>query len=125
MISSFPYKLDNTVLPFPDSPPEMGYSEVENTSVSETGKDIVQSTRIGKLSMTFTYQLPGGWMNIFDTIYNANDVIEVSMPNSTGTAYEKRNMRMRKYSKTLVKGSETLADVTAGVWRFKFTLIEM
>lgn len=125
MISSFPYKLNTTILPFPDNPPEMQYLDVENVSVSETGKDIVQTTRIGKLSMAFTYQLPGSWTTTFETFYTANNVIEVSIPNAAGTAYVKKNMRMRKYSKKLVHGSENLSDVTAGVWQYKFTLIEM
>ena len=121
---NFPYKLDNTVLPFPDNPPEEKYDNIENVKVSETGKDIVQVTRKGKLTLGFTYQLPASWIKTFEDYALSNDLITVSLPNATATAYQTKTMRMENYSKKIVKGSERLTDV-AGVWQFKFDLIEM
>lgn len=121
---NYPYKLDTTVLPFPDSPPEEKYSNVETVNISETGNDIVQSVRKGKLSLSFTYQLPASWIKTFEDFAFSTNTIEVSIPNQTATAYDVRTMRMDGYSKKIVKGSERLTDI-AGVWQFKFTLIEM
>ena len=122
-LSTYPLKINGTDIPFPDNPIQEKFETLETVNESEAGTDIVQIRRLGKLNLSCSYQLMGSWAKFFENIYLTQTPATVKIWDSYAEAYSEKTMRMRDFSKTLVKGSEKIE--TSGMWQISFSLIEM
>lgn len=123
-LKNYPIKLNDVVLPFSDNLWAEDYSNIQNVNTSEVGTDIVQYTRLGKLSLKLSFTLFASWIPIFEGFAFSGETIMVSLFDKPSGGYKVREMRMDKYSKSPVERSELLENMD-GMWNFSFTLIEM
>ena len=122
-LKDYPYKINNTEIPFPKTVDD-AREVVENVYQSETGKDILQTKRIGKRSVAYTYRLLSDWIPTFEAWADSTTALTVKIYDSTQqSGYVEKTMRMRDFHKSLVKNSEDLYGI-AGIWDISFTLIE-
>ena len=119
MIKDYPIKINNTSIPWADNPCTESRETIENVNVSEAGTDICQIERLGKLTLSFNYQLPKSYRDTFYGYYSGGTTLTVEIHN--GVSYDSYTMRMRNWKCQLVPGAEQ----TNGVYKFSFDLIEM
>ncbi len=122
ILKNFPIKINSTAIPFSGSMEEK-YDTIESVNTSEAGTDIVQTERIGKLTLSIKYKILSSWISTFEGWSFENTYKTVSIYDFVTGAYKDRQMRMRNYKKSLVKNSEDLT-VTTGIWEVSFDLIE-
>jgi len=122
ILKNFPIKINSTAIPFSGSMEEK-YDTIESVNTSEAGTDIVQTERIGKLTLSIKYKILSSWISTFEGWSFENTYKTVSIYDFVTGAYKDRQMRMRNYKKSLVKDSEDLT-VTTGIWEVSFDLIE-
>ena len=123
VLKNYPIKINSTALPFGGSISEK-YENVETINVSEAGTDIVQTERVGKLTLSFSFQTFSDWLSTLEGWAFGNTALTVSIYDFVTAAYKDRSMRMRNYSKKFVEYSEN-STKTTGVWQVSFDLIEM
>ena len=99
------------------------YKNVETVNTSEAGTDIVNITRIGKLSVTAQYKCTDVWAQKFIG-YSRQHTLTVKIYDTLTAAYKEYTMRMKGFKQELVKKSDRLA-ATNGVWKIEFTLEEI
>lgn len=121
--STYPLKINGTDIPFPDSAIKESYETLENVNETEAGTDVCQIRRMKKLTLSCSYQLMGSWATFFEGLAFSPSTFKVKLYDFTTSAYVEHTMRMREYSKSLVKGSEKIN--TGGMWQISFKLIEM
>ena len=122
ILKDYPVKINSTAIPFSGSMKE-NYDTIENVNMSEAGTDIVQTQRLGKLTLKITYKLLSSWIATLEGWAFDNTYKTVSIYDFTTGAYKDRQMRMRNYNKNPVKHSEDLTTTT-GIWDVSFDLIE-
>lgn len=122
ILKNYPIKINSTAIPFSGSMEEK-YDTIETVNVSEAGTDIVQVERLGKLTLSISYKILSSWIAQFEAWAFENSYKTVSIFDFGTGAYKDRQMRMRGYSKKLVKGSQDLT-ATTGIWEVSFDLIE-
>lgn len=129
MLSNYPLLFGSTALLFPTKWDEK-YEQIENVNVSESGADVVQVTREEKLRLSLAYKITGDLLPTFEYYRkHPTDTISVSIWDAEGggtatEGYVTKTMRMRNFSKSLVRKSQELGAVN-GVWNISFDLIEM
>lgn len=119
MIKDYPIIINDTEMPWADTPYTETRETIEEVNISEAGTDIIQIQRKGKLTLSFNYQLPTSYKELFYSFYSDEDTLTVQVHN--GTSYVSHIMRMRNWTCQLVPGAEQ----TDGVYKFSFDLIEM
>lgn len=122
ILKDYPIKINNVAIPFSGSMTE-NYDTIETVNTSEAGTDIVQVTRLGKLTLSISYKILSDWIATFENWAFDNTYKTVSIFDFGTGAYKERQMRMRNYNKKLVKYSQDLT-VTTGIWEVSFDLIE-
>lgn len=122
ILKNYPIKINTTAIPFSGSMNE-NYDTIESVNTSEAGTDIVQTQRLGKLTLKISYKILSSWIATFEGWAFDNTYKTVSIFDFTTGAYKDRQMRMRNYKKNLVKHSEDLT-ATTGIWEVSFDLIE-
>ena len=123
-IKDYPIKLNTTELPIASGWSE-SYSNVENVNISEAGTDIVEVTRLGKLTLGLSFRLMGSWAATFESFAFSDDPISVYLYDPSTNAYgAARTMRMRDYKKKLIEGAEKCDDTVKGMYDISFNLIE-
>ena len=122
VLKNYPIKINNTAIPFSGSMEEK-YETIETVNTSEAGTDIVQVERLGKLTLSISYKILSSWISTFEGWAFDNTYKTVNIFDFTTSAYKSHNMRMRNYSKKLVKYSEELT-ATTGIWEVSFELVE-
>lgn len=123
ILSSYPIKINNTSIPFSGSMKEK-YDTIETVNTSEAGTDIVQTERVDKLTLSISYTMFSSFLATLEGWKNSTVPLTVSIYDFTTAAYKDRSMRMRNYSKELVKNSQGLT-VTTGIWKVSFELKEL
>lgn len=119
MIKDYPIKINNVSIPWGDTPCTETRATLENVNVTEAGTDVCQVERLGKLTLSFSYQLPKSYKDTFYSYYSNGTTLTVDIHN--GATYVSHTMRMRNWRCQLVPGAEK----TSGVYKFSFDLIEM
>ena len=119
LIKDYPIQINNADIPWGDTPVTESRETLENVSVTEAGTDVCQVERLGKLTLSFNYQLPKSYRDTFYGYYSGGTTLTVKIHN--GTSYDSYTMRMRNWNCQLVSGAEQ----TSGVYKFSFDLIEM
>jgi len=122
ILSDYPIQINNTSIPFSGSMEEK-YDTIETVNTSEAGTDVVQVSRLGKLTLSISYKILSNWLKTFEDWAFDNTWKTVKIYDFSTSAYKERTMRMRNYKKKLVKNSEGLA-ATTGIWEVSFDLIE-
>ena len=123
ILKNYPIKINNTSIPFSGSMSEK-YDTIENVNTSEAGTDICQVQRLGKLTLSISYTMLSDFIATLETWRDSTSALTVQVFDFTTSAYKEHTMRMRNYSKSLVKYSQDL-EVTTGIWNVSFDLIEM
>lgn len=123
ILKDYPIKINSTAIPFGGSITEK-YDTIEKINTSEAGTDIVQTERIGKLTLSLSFQTFSDWIPTLEGWAFDNTYKTVSIFDFVTGAYKDRNMRMRNYQKKLVEYSQ-FQTKTTGVWDVSFDLIEM
>jgi len=119
LIKDYPIKINSSDIPWGDTPVSESRDTLENVNVTEAGTDVCQVERLGKLTLSFNYQLPKSYRDTFYGYYANNTTLTVQIYN--GSSYDSYTMRMRNWKCQLVSGAEQ----TSGVYKFSFDLIEM
>ena len=122
ILKDYPVKINNTAIPFSGSMAEK-YDTIESVNMSEAGTDIVQTERLGKLTLSISYKILSSWIPTFESWAFENTYKTVSIFDFGTGAYKNHQMRMRNYTKKLKKDSQDLT-VTTGIWEVSFDLIE-
>ncbi|MBO4541698.1 MAG: hypothetical protein J5725_00800 [Bacteroidales bacterium] len=122
ILKDYPIKINTTAIPFGGSMSE-SYQDIETVNTSEAGTDIVQTERIGKLTLSISIQTFSDWLPTLEGWYLDNSYKTVAIYDFGTAAYKERQMRMRNYKKKLIEHSEKLKKTT-GAWEVSFDLIE-
>lgn len=122
VLKDYPIKINTTAIPFSGSMEEK-YDTIESINISEAGTDIVQTERIGKLTLSIKYKILSSFIATLEGWAFDNTYKTVSIFDFGTSTYKDRQMRMRNYTKSLVKNSQNLT-VTTGIWEVSFDLIE-
>ena len=122
ILKNYPIKINTTAIPFGGSMSE-SYQDIETVNTSEAGTDIVQTERIGKLTLSISMQTLSDWLPTLEGWYHDNSYKTVSIYDFGTSAYKDRQMRMRNYKRNFVEHSENQTKTT-GVWDVSFDLIE-
>lgn len=122
VLKDYPIKINSTALPFGGTMSEK-YDTIESVNQSEAGTDIVQTERIGKLTISFSFQTLSNWIPILEGWAFDNTYKTVSIYDFVTGAYKDHTMRMRNYKKSFVEFSQNQTKTT-GVWDVSFDLIE-
>lgn len=121
-LADYPYKFDSTAIDFPLTWTET-VNTVEDVQRTEAGTDIIIVTRYDKLSVSATAKVSSTKLAFYDTYSKKKSFVLSRYDVNTGL-YNTRTVRMRNYSRSLVRRSEGLA-VSYGVWNISYTLEEI
>ena len=121
-LADYPYKFDNTAIDFPLTWTET-VNTIEDVQRTEAGTDIIILTRTNKLSVSVTAKVSSTKLAFYDT-YSKKKSFTLSRYDANAGAYDTRTVRMRNYSRSLVRHSEDLS-VSYGVWNISYTLEEI
>ena len=122
-INQYPFKFDNTTLPFFPGDWQRANNPLRNILQSEGGQDMLQTIRQRKLSVPFSAVLADDtWIGFFEE-YSERGYFSVSLYSPKIHGYETLTMRMEGYNCKPHKHSQDLTEV-AGVWDVSFTLVE-
>lgn len=121
-LSDYPYMFDNTALDFPLTWQET-VKTVETVNQTEAGTDVIILTRADKLSVSVTARVTSNKLAFYDEYSKKKSFTLYRYDAGTGL-YNSRTVRMRNYTRSLKRGSETL-EITHGVWDISYTLEEI
>ena len=121
-LADFPYKFDNTAIDFPLTWQET-VNTVEDVQRTEAGTDVIILTRTDKLSVSVTARVSSSKIIFFDE-YSKKKSFTLARYDMARNMYETRTVRMRNYTRSLLRHSEGL-EVTKGVWDISYTLEEI
>ena len=122
VLKNYPIKINTTAIPFGGSISEK-YDTIETVNTSEAGTDIVQTQRLGKLTVSFSFRTLSDWIPTLEGWAFDNTYKTVSIYDFVTAAYKDHTMRMRNYKKNFVEYSQNQTKTT-GVWDVSFDLIE-
>lgn len=121
-LADYPYCFDDTPIDFPLTWQET-VKTVENVQQTEAGTDAIIVTRFDKLYVSVTARVSSTNLAFFDT-YSKKKSFSLSRYNMDTGIYETRTVRMRNYTRSLLRRSEGLT-VSYGVWDISYTLEEI
>lgn len=108
-------KINNTAVPNPVDF-SVNHESVENTMTSQSGKDMVNVVRLGKVTFSCTWNCSSFWKDILAG-YCLADVVSVEF---LGRTYE---CRCRDFSAKLIENSARTYQ-TDGLWEVSMNIIE-
>lgn len=123
MLTSYPIKIDDTAIPFPDTWEETPM-KVSNEFETESGyrqKIIVRNSR---MRIAASFKVSSRWLKKFEAWRDAA-ILTVSVYDAQTGAYKNRTMEISddSFSYSLIQNSKRLAN-TEGLWRLSFELEE-
>lgn len=121
-LRDYPLKINNVSIPFAKSE-SLTYKNIENENQSETGMDILQITRVGKLTASYSTRLTSEWEPILRGFANEIQPLTVQMYDIDTEDYVTYSMRLRDLSVKRVQYSEDL-EVYQGIYDFSFKLVQ-
>lgn len=120
-LSDFPAKFNTTEIPFFYG--SEAFEKVQTTSVSESGKDLVQIVRNSKLTLSCSFNVADvAWVKTFRE-FSLMSAFTLSLYDVVSDAYETYSVRIEDYSQNKVRFSEQL-EAVKGVWNVSFTIKE-
>ena len=123
MLTSYPIKINNTAIPFPDSWEE-NPRRVSNEFMTEAGNRKKINIRNKLMSISASFTVSSRWLKKFETWRDASTLI-VSIYDAQTTAYKDYTMEIMddSFSYNLIKNTKRLSN-TEGLWRLSFDLEE-
>lgn len=123
MLTSYPIKINDTAIPFPDSweeTPKKLASEYE----TEDGHRIKNVIRVSRHSISASFTVSSSWLKKF-MLWRASNSVTVKVYDPSNNGYQSHTMDIADDSFTyeLIKGSKRLRN-TNGLYRLSFTLEE-
>lgn len=123
MLAAYPYKINNTPLPFPDSWEETP-ERISNSFETESGHRQKVIVRSGRMSIAASFTVSDRWLKTFETWRDAS-TLTVSIYDAKTGAYKDYTMEIEdaSFSYSLVRYSQ-FATNTVGLWKLSFNLEE-
>lgn len=121
-LSLYPYKFNNVVLDFPLTWQETS-NTIEDVQTSAAGTDIVLLTRADKLSVSVTARMSSQKMAQIQA-FVSEPTFTLSRYDAVENNYKYHTVRMRDFSKSLLRKSQDL-EISTGVWDVSFNLEEI
>ena len=121
MLKDYPTYFDNIEILRPVKWDE-DYEVIEDVNETEAGTDVVVVTRRGKLTVSASYKVSSVWAKKFME-FSEQDTIAVKIYDAVSDGYKTYTMRMRRFKKSQVKGSE-FVRYGNGVYNVSFDLIQ-
>lgn len=116
------FKFNNTKILRPISWSETS-NVIETVQVTEAGTDVINVTRYDKISISAEFGCTDAWAKTFRE-FSRLDTFTLTRYDVVSGEEEERTVRMRNYTQTLVKDSETLAGFN-GLYNISFELEEI
>ena len=124
MLNDYPFRIDNTAIPFFPSQWSDSEPPVENTLQSEGGTDMIEQVRNKKFEAKLSFKLADRhWVSFFKALQRRSSFLFSYYEVETGE-YASVTAILRDFSKSYVRGSEKLEAVD-GVWEISFTIREL
>lgn len=120
-LADFPAMFNTTEIPFFYG--QETYEKIQTTSMSESGKDLVQIVRTSKLSVSCSFNLADvAWVKTFKE-FSILPSFTLKLYDVVTDAYAEHTVRMEDYTQTRVRFSDKL-EAVKGVWNVSFTIKE-
>lgn len=116
------FKFNNTEILRPIAWSETS-NVIEAVNTSEAGTDIINVTRYDKLTISAEFGCSAAWAKTFKS-FSILDSFTLTRYDVISEADETRTVRMRNYSQTLIKDSQTLTGQN-GLYSITFDLEEI
>lgn len=122
MLKNHPYYFNTQEMLFPLNWEE-NWKVVEIVNQSEAGTDIIQTTRIGKLTVKVQYKCTSDWLAIYQS-FSKLDTFTLKRWDVIQEDYTEHTVRMRNFTNKLIKKSWDIS-VSDGLWEVSFELLEV
>lgn len=120
-LKDLPTLFDETEVPFFYG--SEAYNKVQETSQSESGKDLIQVTRASKLSLSCSFAIVDkDWVAFFKE-YSLKPSFTLSLYDPYTNDYALYTVRMEGYTQSRRRKSQEL-DGIFGIWDISFTIEE-
>lgn len=123
MLTSYPIKINNTAIPFPDSWDETP-KKVAHEFMMENGHRKKIEVRNSLLSISASFTVSSRWLKKFE-IWRDMFTLTVSIYDAETSAYKDYTMEItdESFSYSLIKNSKRVGN-TDGLWNLSFELEE-
>jgi hypothetical protein len=122
-LKSYPESINNVTLPNEPDSWTTRRDVVENVGTTEAGTDVVDIMRVGKLTITASYNVSSNWLVQFEAWADETSPLSVKLYDPATSAYIIKDMRMRNFTSDYVKYSKNTSG-TLGLYVVSFDLIE-
>ena len=122
-LKSYPEEINNVKLPNEPINWSVRRDVVENVGTTEAGTDVVDLMRVGKLTITASYNVSSDWLVKFESWADATSPLSVKLYDPATSAYVTKSMRIRNFISDYVKYSKNTSG-TLGLYVVSFDLIE-
>ena len=122
-LKSYPESINNVDLPNEPTSWSTRRDVIENAGTTEAGTDVVDIMRVGKLTITASYNVSSSWLVQFETWSDETSPLTVKLYDPATSAYVTKSMRMRNFVSDYVKDSKNTSG-TLGLYVVSFDLIE-
>lgn len=122
-LRTYPTKINNVAIPQKPNSWSAIREVIENVGVTEAGTDIVDIKRVGKLTISVSYNCSSNWLVQFQSWADETSALTVQIYDPSTLAYENKSMRIRNFNEELVPNSENVSG-TLGLYIVSFDLIE-
>lgn len=120
-LRDYPAKFNTTEIPFFYGQEQ--FTKVQTTSMSESGKDLIQITRNSKLVIPCTFEIADvDWVKVFKS-FSLLSSFTLSLYDVIADDYVQYTVRMEDYSHFRARKSDRLT-AAKGRWTVAFTLRE-
>ena len=122
-LKSYPEEINNVNLPNEPTSWSTRRDVVENVGTTEAGTDVVDLMRVGKLTITASYNVSSDWLVRFEGWADETSPLSVKLYDPATSAYIIKDMRMRNFTSDYVNYSKNTSG-TLGLYVVSFDLIE-
>lgn len=122
-LKSYPESINNVDLPNEPTSWSVRRDVVENVGTTEAGTDVVDIMRVGKITITASYNVSSDWLVQFESWSDETSPLTVKLYDPATSAYITKNMRMRNFTSDYVAHSKNTSG-TLGLYVVSFDLIE-
>ena len=123
MLTSYPIKINNTPIPFPDSWDEKPV-KLSSEFETEDGSRIKIIRRVSRLSISASFTVSSRWLKKFKQ-WRKENTLSVYVYDPDNNGYQAHTMEISddSFSYSLIKGSERARN-TNGLYKLSFDLEE-
>ena len=123
-LKSYPESINNVTLPNEPTSWSTRRDVVENVGTTEAGTDVVDIMRVGKITITASYNVSSDWLVQFEAWADETSALTVKLYDPATSAYITKSMRMRNFTSDYVAHSKNTSG-TLGLYVVSFDLIEL